>query len=129
MKNASEFRLPSEAELEYSAREGGRLTFVNDGGRVWSKGRQWPEVSGWSLGGMSYAAWAVDEWHDDYVGAPATSTPWTAGGLPGVYRGGLMHPPETEEELLYGLAAYRGRMVLPDDEWDVGLRVARSILL
>jgi formylglycine-generating enzyme required for sulfatase activity len=120
-------RLPSEAELEYAGREGGAVSFVNDGGRVWAQTRQWPEASAWGLQRMWFAAWAADEWHENYHGAPPTSRVWSDRGKPGVYRGCLLYAPETEEELIYGLAACRGRLALPDDEWDVLVRAACSI--
>jgi hypothetical protein len=78
---------------------------------------------------MWFAAWAADEWHDNYDGAPPTSRVWSDGGKPSVYRGCLLYTPETEEELIYGLAACRGRLALPDDEWDVLARAARTIVL
>lgn len=122
-------RLPSEAELEYAGREGGAVSFINDGGRVWARTRQWPDANAWGLQRMWFAAWAADEWHDNYDGAPPTSRVWSDGGKPSVYRGCLLYTPETEEELIYGLAACRGRLALPDDEWDVLARAARTIVL
>jgi len=118
-------RLPSEAELEYAGREGGAVSFLNDGG-VWAQTRQWPDANAWGLQRMWFAAWAADEWHDNYDGAPPTSRVWSEGGKPAVYRGCLLYTPETQEELIYGLAACRGRLALPDDEWDVLVRAARS---
>lgn len=122
----SGFRLPSEAELEYVGREGGKLHFLNDGGHVYASTGLWPEPaeSGWGLSYLSTPTWTADEWHPDYEGAPATSKAWSDGGLPGVFRGGLVDPPEQAEDLVMGLAAYRGRFVLPDDDWFVGVRPA-----
>jgi hypothetical protein len=122
-----DFRLPSEAELEYVGREGGAASFLNDSGRVWSKTREWPDENAWGLSGLTFAAWAADEWHDTYKGAPATSAPWKAAGPPGVYRGCLMQAPSADEELIFALAACRGRMLKKKDDWPVGLRIARSM--
>ncbi|HEY3818797.1 MAG TPA: hypothetical protein VGL81_16615 [Polyangiaceae bacterium] len=128
MKQANVFRLPSEAELEWVGREGGAVAFLNDGGRVWSKTHQWPNANAWGFAVLSFAAWTADQWHDNYEGAPAAAVPWTDGGPPSVYRGTLMEAPNTEVELLFGLSASRGRMVdQEEDEWPVGLRIARSI--
>ena len=119
-------RLPSEAELEYVAREGGAISFVDDGATAWSQKRPWPAANAWGFRALTFAAWAADEWHDDYRGAPLTAAAWSGGGLPGVYRGCLVRPPATAAEVPFALAACRGRLG-PDDEWDVGLRVARVI--
>jgi len=127
MELLEELRLPSEAELEYAAREGGSATFVNDAHIVWTRERRWPDVNGWGLRGMTVAAWAADEWHPNYEGAPNTSKPWTEGGPPGVYRGSLLYTPEDEDQLLFGLAAARGRLIPPEDEWDVTFRFACSL--
>jgi formylglycine-generating enzyme required for sulfatase activity len=125
--DVKDFRLPSEAELEYAGREGGAVSFLNDSGRVWSKKQQWPNESAWGFAVMTFAAWAADEWHDNYKGAPATGDAWTSGGAPGVYRGCLMEAPNADEELLFALAACRGKMVKGDEDWPIGLRIARSI--
>jgi formylglycine-generating enzyme required for sulfatase activity len=123
-----DFRLPSEAELEYAGRDGGAVSFINDSGRIWSKTREWPQESAWGFLAMNDAAWAGDEWHETYEGAPTTSAPWKAAGPPGVYRGCLMEPPRSDDELLFALAASRGRMLgKPEDDWPVGLRIARSM--
>jgi formylglycine-generating enzyme required for sulfatase activity len=130
VQTVKDFRLPSEAELEYAGREGGAVSFLHDGGRVWSKTRQFPHESAWGFAEMTFAAWAADEWHDDYEAAPEAAVSWTNGSGPSVYRGCLLDPPATEEELLFALAACRGRMINEDeDEWPIGLRVARSVSL
>jgi formylglycine-generating enzyme required for sulfatase activity len=128
-RHASGFRLPSEAELEYVGREGGDLRFLNDGGRVYARTGRWPspEENGWGLSYLSTPTWTADEWHDDYEGAPGTAAPWSGGGVPGAFRGGLVDPPEQEEDLVLGLAAWRGRFVLPDDDWFVGVRPAYAM--
>jgi formylglycine-generating enzyme required for sulfatase activity len=125
------FRLPSEAELEHAGREGGALSFHNDGGRIWSATRAWPRESAWGIHLLNDAAWCADEWHDDYRGAPAHGVAWTTGGAPAVYRGCLMEPPRSDAELLFALAACRGRRLpdKPEDDWPVLVRVARSIFV
>ena len=129
MQTLKDLRLPSESELEYAGREGGASSFIDDGDVLWKAERRWPDESGWGLRYMTLASWAADEWHPSYDGAPATSIPWRGDGPPGVYRGSLLYTPESEVELLFGLAAVRGRLVPPEDEWDVGVRLARSIQL
>jgi len=45
----SGFRLPSEAELEWLARDGGRLHFTYDAVRTYRKERRWPTVGGFGV--------------------------------------------------------------------------------
>ncbi len=130
VRDVCDFRLPSEAELEYVGREGGSLSFLHDSGRVWSTAHRFPHEGGWGFRDLQFAAWAADEWHDDYDGAPSTTVAWTHGGAPRVYRGCLIEPPTSEAEVLFALAACRGRVSEDDDDdWPIGLRVARSITI
>jgi formylglycine-generating enzyme required for sulfatase activity len=128
-RQLKDFRLPSEAELEYVAREGGAVSFMCQPGQLWATARAWPDESAWGFADLFSAAWAADEWHPNYVGAPSTSAPWTTGGPPGVYRGCLMEVPRVDSEVIYALAAWRARMSKdkPEDDWPVGVRIARSI--
>ncbi len=126
-RRAAGFRLPSEAELEYVHREAGAVHFVNDGARIYSSTHRWPRENGWGLQGLNAGAWAGDEWHDDYRGAPSTSARWSEGGVPGVFRGCLPYGPDQhDEQLIFGLAACRGQGNVPGDI-DVYVRLARSI--
>lgn len=116
------FRLPSEAELEWLARDGGVAHFMLD---VVTR----PEQS--SLFGIQelfFGEWAEDDWHPTYDGAPAMSEPWYDGEPCGVYRAG--YPPEqmqSNEEMLFALAGVRGKgMNLPTF---VGMRLATHLPL
>jgi formylglycine-generating enzyme required for sulfatase activity len=109
-------RLPSEAELEWLAREGGRLTFVDDGARIWEKTRTWPTVGGFGVEDSSEGQWAADDWHPSYEGAPSTSAPWREGEDCGVFRGELPSGPDQHRsEIVFGLACHRNRGARPDD--------------
>ncbi|WP_437972189.1 hypothetical protein WMF04_24115 [Sorangium sp. So ce260] len=105
------FRLPSEAELEYLARDGGTEHFVNAGTRAVSeRGRwvDWPEKNALGFRHLNMGEWAADDWHESYEGAPSTSDPWFKGDPRGVYRGALPLRPESRDEILFGLSAFRG---------------------
>jgi formylglycine-generating enzyme required for sulfatase activity len=105
------FRLPSEAELEYLAREGGHRSFVNDVARALEKSGDWtasPTRNALGIHNLNDGAWAADDWHEGYDGAPSTSEPWLGGDPRGVYRGGLPDGPQDRDELLFALAAFRG---------------------
>jgi formylglycine-generating enzyme required for sulfatase activity len=102
------FRLPSEAELEWLARDGGSLHFTYDAVRTYRNEGRWPTVGGFGVEDLLVGEWAADEKHRSYKGAPADSSPWSQGGPPGVYRGGAVDGPgQSDEEMIGALAANR----------------------
>jgi len=89
------FRLPSEVELEWLARNGTEAAFVTDlvgtGALVLSdKGlttfNHKKAVSRFGVKGLLSALWAADDWHGSYKGAPIDSEPWMGGKAEGVVR-------------------------------------------
>jgi hypothetical protein len=109
-------RLPSEAELEWLARDGGRFSFINDCGRAWSERRPWPISGSFGVTELSQGEWAADDWFDSYAGAASTSEARLGGAPCGVFRGELPYGPEQDKtELCYGLAAHRNRGAVADD--------------
>jgi formylglycine-generating enzyme required for sulfatase activity len=114
-KTARRYRLPSEAEWEYAARAWAREPFtfgetitpdfVNYNseypyaGATKGTNRKRTVAVG-SLGvanafGLydmhgNVEEWCLDNWHDNYTGAPTDGSAWTSGGDPEyqVYRGG-----------------------------------------
>jgi hypothetical protein len=108
---AGGFRLPSEVELEYLAREGGGVHFVNDGVAVSEQSgwMDWPQENALGAQLLNWGEWAADDWHDSYEGGPSTSDPWAGGDDCGVSRGNLPGCLQGPEEILFGLAAWRGR--------------------
>jgi len=106
----SPMRLPSEAEFEYVSRAGGVDRFVDDCARVWQTQRIFRGINRWGIAGLTDGEWLADAWHDNYDGAPNTAVAWDASHGPGVFRGMLRFGPEQDdEELLYALAALRGK--------------------
>jgi hypothetical protein len=130
------FRLPSEAELEWVAREGGSLHFTCDVGR---KSAALPlhkvavaaQENGFGLLYLLLGEWAEDDWHSSYVAAPTTSEAWGKGELGGVLRGALPAGLDELRSLPYGLAAFRVRGAPPEDptggEGVGGVRLVRSL--
>lgn len=112
------FRLPSEAELEWLAREGGGLHFTCNIAAVTHGRRGAVEVNGFGIVDLLGGEWAADGWHPSYDSAPATSEPWKGGDPRGVFRGGLPLGVEDRRELLFGLAAFRSPGAAPDEPDD-----------
>lgn len=109
-------RLPSEAELEWLARDGGRCSFVVDGGRAWSQNDAWPDCGSFGIRCLNEGEWAADDWHASYEGAPTTSEAWMNGDPCGVFRGELAYGTDQDpSELCLGLAAHRNRGASKED--------------
>jgi len=119
---AAGFRLPSEAEYEWVAREGGALHFTGDASAQFTEkplGASYL-MSGFGIEGLASPHWLEDDPHLDYVGAPATSEPWmNPTKRPptleeghqddnGVRRGMLEDLIRRPVDLLYTLASLRG---------------------
>jgi formylglycine-generating enzyme required for sulfatase activity len=81
------FRLPSEVELEWLARDGGGSALTLDARPVPGKpGAFTFGSSRFGVRDLLWAQWAADDWHDTYEGAPSNSQPWMEGGADGVCR-------------------------------------------
>src|SRR5690606_2020182 len=118
-------RLPSEAEWEYAARAGTatRYSFGDDASQLDKYAWSTPNAAGndppvgalkpnpWQLYDMhGYLwEWCADAWHDDYTGAPADGSAWTAGGddTRRVLRGGSWKDPAEKLTSSYRRAASR----------------------
>jgi formylglycine-generating enzyme required for sulfatase activity len=85
------YRLPSEAEWEYSCRAGtvedyaGDLDAMawyrdNSGSRIHPVGQKQPNAFGlYDMHGNIWE-WCEDVWHDNYYGAPTDGSAWLSGG-------------------------------------------------
>jgi formylglycine-generating enzyme required for sulfatase activity len=104
---SSGFRLPSEAELEWLARDGGRTHFTLDAARKLEeiKGNSELLRSRFGTSDLFETQWAEDDYHPSYEGAPASSIPWMNGTGTGVARG-LSRPEYVDEpEQITGVLA------------------------
>ncbi|RUP04386.1 MAG: hypothetical protein EKK34_14695 [Mycobacterium sp.] len=87
-------RLPSEAEWEWVARDGGRQSWICGAERpeVWTERilNGGPDEARTPFGTLmlGWGEWVDDGWHDDYVGAPSDSGPWGPVDRPDTVRGG-----------------------------------------
>jgi formylglycine-generating enzyme required for sulfatase activity len=115
---AGPFRLPSEAEFEWVARQGGQLALINDCAEQFINSddpesiefaNDFPETSSWGFEHLYVEQWVADEWHSNYDGAPADGSPWMDGEGQRTVRGGLRShgPEECVEDLFFALAGYR----------------------
>ncbi len=128
-------RLPTEAEWEYAARAGSTTVYSFGDDVAQLDAHAWstrnaagndPAVgvlkpNAWQLYDVhGYLwEWCADTWHEDYTGAPADGTAWTAGGDASqrVLRGGSWKDPAEQLTSSFRRAADR---TLKDDA--VGLR-------
>lgn len=129
--NDLNFRLPSEAEFEWLAREGGiRSSILNIGPNyetLGSKAEQQPHRFGIEC--MYYSQWVEDDWHEDYTDAPTTSAPWMNGDSVGVLRGGMyLEMIESDEGLISSFAGMRRSGVIEHDGF-IMMRFAKSLTL
>jgi|SRR6478752_476788 len=112
------FRLPSEVEHEWLARDGRQWAFTLDCVAC-VRARREPR-SRFGIQGLHYEQWMEDDWHPNYRSAPSNSAPWFDGDPRGVYRGGLLlSAVQSDSEYVFGLAALRfpgPRRAGPDDE-------------
>lgn len=105
------YRLPSEAELEWLARDGHGHAFLYN----------WPlrkvleedtveQKSVFGFTDLHMEIWAADDWHPTYEGAPSTAEPWMGGGDPeGVFRFGIEWKMQAHDTYEYCFSAIRRR--------------------
>lgn len=103
------FRLPSEVELEWILRDGGRYALTLGAVPVVDKPGQFVfQPSRYGIEGLTIANWAADDWHPTYDGAPTTSSEWIDGDPAGVCRSAFPLPAMvSEEDIAVLLAALR----------------------
>jgi hypothetical protein len=86
------FRLPSEAELEWVARDGQNFCFPYNWPLTWGREDEtFHEESQFGVLELCPPQWAADDWHPSYEGAPSTSLPWMDGDPRGVVRFGVAY--------------------------------------
>ena len=109
------FRLPSEAELEWLARDGSGAALVLDlmsgeDGKDEYDYRGDPEKpSRFGVLDQFNPQWAEDDFHPNYEGAPDTSGPWFGGDSRGVCRGSdnARYPELGQETIVWSLSGAR----------------------
>lgn len=127
------YRLPAEAEWEYACRAGteeARYSSQIDS-IAWhldnTDGALMPvgllEPNAWGLHDMlgNASEWCLDNWHDNYTGAPGTGIEWT-GGEPG-YR--VLRGASWASAPMLHRCAFRDRKREDTRLWTIGFRVVR----
>jgi formylglycine-generating enzyme required for sulfatase activity len=121
------FRLPSEAECEYVAREGKQLAFSLDVAQEHFEGTDARDETAWGIVSPAQTVWVGDRWHRGYKNAPADSVAWTAGRGKPMHRGSFslgLSAMQSADELVFALTALRQEPLGADDENEVRLRFA-----
>ena len=124
--------MPSEAELEWLARNGEQEPFVlgvaqeapeDDPNHVVLVPRQRPH-SRFGVEALFYSQWAADDWFDDHDAAPTTSVARRGGDPQGVRRLGEFWYDEVGDEAVVAMLSARRD---PGRGWKAGLRLACSL--
>jgi formylglycine-generating enzyme required for sulfatase activity len=142
VEKTKDYRLPGEAEWEYSCRAGSETEFSfgddaerlgefawfgdNSDGKTHPVGEKAPNT--WGLYDMhgNVWEWVEDDWHENYKGAPNDGSAWIneSRGSFRVIRGGSWYV-----DARYCRSASRG-LIRPGDRNDfVGFRLSRSVSL
>lgn len=134
LHSGKKYSLPSEAQWEYACRAGTRTKYYYGKEYDSSKANfndvkttvvnEYPP-NPWRLHDMlgNVWEWCLDDWHDDYVGAPQDGSAWTLGGKNKVLRGG--------DYLCTGrycTASYRVSEELSHSDFSLGFRVVNENL-
>jgi len=139
MEGTDKYRLPSEAEWEYSCRAGAQTKYsfgddesklneyawygINSGSETHPVGQKKPNSWGlYDIQGNVWE-WVQDMFHDNYKGAPSDGSAWEDGNSPNrVMRGGGWHYDARDCR-----SADRGRDVAGDRSGSVGFRLLRKL--
>jgi formylglycine-generating enzyme required for sulfatase activity len=138
-KTGLAYRLPSEAEWEYSARAGSTTEWghgndefrladfawfsINSGAKSQAVAQKRPNSFGLHDMHGNVWEWVEDCWHDNYSGAPAEGSAWTTtcSSAARVLRGGTWY-----DDPMYLRSAYRNWETSDNRDNFIGLRLART---